>query len=312
MSWQQDDVDQEELYDDEPEDDAEEEAPEPELPPETQALIDAARQKAVAEAEKQFRAAAQKRGLAFTGDDLAVADYAQFATGFGFAAGQQEGRAEPPPPPAPPPPDDPMPDPNFDGVEALRAWQVRERQRIVKETVEATVAQFKPELERLQGSLAARDQVGAAVERAREVLPEYGFGHVADDPDFDRLYRETLLAELQPSQWSDEAAILAVSGVVAKRMRDRGNFQTQRPPARSRDESGRFEREGQQRMLAQFGPSRPTSRSPRAPELTREDRQDLAFLGRVFPEMGGDLDTVLAAESSERLTQHLRAKKAKG
>lgn len=291
MAWQDDEEQDDEQYEDETED-AEEQEEEPELPAETQALLERERQKARDEATAQFRAAAQKRGMAFTGDDLAVADFQQFHTSFGQVAASQQQQERRVPDDAEQP--DEMPDPSYDAA-GFAAWMQRRDERLIQRTV----ASLKPEFDTLRGSLSARDQVDVALENARTILTERGMGHFVDHPEFDRLYRDGLLTELRPEQWNNPRALGALAGAIAEDLKERGGFQQQR---RSRDESGRFAREDQRRMLEEIGASRSGGRGMRAPEPTRVERQLASAAGQLF-----GMDAEEWAASEDETGQALKA-----
>lgn len=272
--WQDDDVQDDEQYDDAEDGDEQEDA-EPEIPEAALPYVEKARAAAREEALAQVRAAAAKRGMAFTGDDLAVADFGAFHSNFGAIGGQPQP-AQPAGPQQPPEeaPDE-MPDPSYDAA-GFQAWLARDRQRTIRETVAA----LKPEIESLRGQFQARDAVGDAVERAREMLPDLGFGHIVEHPEFERHYRETLLGNLRPDQWNDPHALAAAAGAIAPVLRERGGFQQQQ--RRARDEAGRYQREDQARMLGEFGASRSSGRPMRGTPPTREERQLMTAAQQLF------------------------------
>lgn len=169
------------------------------LDDETRGLVVKAAERALGKQQAQVLASLQAQGLDLAADGTVVIRDARKAAEF-TGASSRSAAAEPAAA-APavaakqePADDEQPPDPNYDPV-AFAKWTQKQIQRGVDAAL-GQVAQRQQDVEQWRFHREAE----YAVERAKQLLPEYGLGAIVEHPDFEEKYREAL-SKVEPNHW---------------------------------------------------------------------------------------------------------------
>lgn len=212
-----------------------------------EARIQSEAQKRADEELTKIRAAAQRRGLDWTGSEFGVTDPQRAQQAFGFL-GQP---AERPQQAATDPEDDTEPELEDWDQESLRkhtAWQIRQATK-----------QMAAENQRLQ-RMVVDSELSRALDRVDDAVKKHAphLEEILEHPEFRPSVREALQSQA-PELWSDSRNLARIAAMLSVDL-DREQIPKKEPP---RDESGRFTAgEQQRRQLGVLSPTRDSGRAP--------------------------------------------------
>jgi hypothetical protein len=242
---------------------ASEEDDEEPLEPEVQARVQAEARK-LADAEVgQYREAARKRGLDWTGSDFGVVDYGRAAQSFGFAGQQQQAPAAQQ---AAPEEEEAEPELDVydpDSVKGYTSWQVRQQTKALRD-----------ENARLRNSVQA-GALDQAMDRAADAISKHArhLEPMLDHPQFAQTFREALATQA-PELWRDPKNLARVAALISVDLDPEELPKGDRGPDRSRDTQGRFAPGAdQRRQLERLSPTRGQGGNPAPDDLTDGERR---------------------------------------
>jgi len=222
----------------------------------------------------------RKHGFEITQDGVDVRDKDRAARFLGIDAVAPKGKAEPEKPAV----DEDLgeiPDPQYER-EKFDAYVLKLAERKATEANRDTHAAM---LE-LQQEVAT-ERLDTAVERAREVLPKFGLGDIADHPDFEDAFKAALVElNIPMSKWRDPKMLARVGGVINADLRAQRPagayddlFDEDDPKPRRGPAGGDVRRALNRETLRSGGPSASGTRVQTDDRYSEIDRKAAELLG---------------------------------